>query len=203
MSYFFFLFFFFSSRRRHTRCRYVTGVQTCALPICGTDEPLADRLDRLDLVHGDGCAGADGQQVPGAGRTARRDLRAEGGVPLALQRRDQRRRPAVVLAVAAVAHPPVIGERALRRVAIPPVRGLVPGHDVFGDLREAHAADARDGPREAGVDHLRAQPERLEDLGAAVRGERGDAHLRQHLEEALLRGRAELAASLLGRWPGG
>src|SRR6059058_6301977 len=26
-------FFFFSSRRRHTRCRYVTGVQTCALPI--------------------------------------------------------------------------------------------------------------------------------------------------------------------------
>src|SRR6059058_6172125 len=27
------VFFFFSSRRRHTRCRYVTGVQTCALPI--------------------------------------------------------------------------------------------------------------------------------------------------------------------------
>src|SRR5206468_1254156 len=111
----------------------------------------------------------------------------------------------VVLAVAAVAHPPVIGKRALRRVDIPPlpVRGLVPGHDVFDELREAHAADARDGPREAGVDHLRAEPERLEDLGAAVRGERGDAYLRQHLEEALLRGRAELAASLLGRWPGG
>src|SRR3546814_6976206 len=30
----FFLFFFFSSRRRHTRCALVTGVQTCALPIC-------------------------------------------------------------------------------------------------------------------------------------------------------------------------
>src|SRR3546814_2553059 len=28
------LFFFFSSRRRHTRCALVTGVQTCALPIC-------------------------------------------------------------------------------------------------------------------------------------------------------------------------
>ena len=28
------LFFFFSSRRRHTRCADVTGVQTCALPIC-------------------------------------------------------------------------------------------------------------------------------------------------------------------------
>src|SRR3546814_732704 len=27
-------FFFFSSRRRHTRCALVTGVHTCALPIC-------------------------------------------------------------------------------------------------------------------------------------------------------------------------
>src|SRR3546814_2789571 len=30
-------FFFFSSRRRHTRCALVTGVQTCALPICRPD----------------------------------------------------------------------------------------------------------------------------------------------------------------------
>src|SRR3546814_12310794 len=28
--------FFVSSRRRHTRCSLVTGVQTCALPICCT-----------------------------------------------------------------------------------------------------------------------------------------------------------------------
>src|SRR3546814_6958546 len=27
---------FFSSRRRHTRCALVTGVQTCALPICAS-----------------------------------------------------------------------------------------------------------------------------------------------------------------------
>src|SRR3546814_7777422 len=31
-----YLFFFFASRRRHTRCALVTGVQTCALPICST-----------------------------------------------------------------------------------------------------------------------------------------------------------------------
>src|SRR3546814_2386192 len=38
--------FFFSSRRRHTRCALVTGVQTCALPIC-LAEPGADlRLAR-------------------------------------------------------------------------------------------------------------------------------------------------------------
>src|SRR3546814_17212319 len=28
------LIFFFSSRSRHTRCALLTGVQTCALPIC-------------------------------------------------------------------------------------------------------------------------------------------------------------------------
>src|SRR3546814_4141275 len=32
--YIFVLCCFFSSRRRHTRCALVTGVQTCALPIC-------------------------------------------------------------------------------------------------------------------------------------------------------------------------
>src|SRR3546814_3859135 len=34
--------FFFSSRRRHTRCALVTGVQTCALPIC--HDPVDTRL---------------------------------------------------------------------------------------------------------------------------------------------------------------
>src|SRR3546814_11311550 len=31
--------FCFSSRRRHTRCALVTGVQTCALPICFLKPP--------------------------------------------------------------------------------------------------------------------------------------------------------------------
>src|SRR3546814_9339351 len=40
-------FFFVSSRRRHTRCALVTGVQTCALPICrlDLDEPLIVEVD--------------------------------------------------------------------------------------------------------------------------------------------------------------
>src|SRR3546814_2835580 len=38
--------FFFSSRRRHTRCALVTGVQTCALPIChGVEDQLAGMLN--------------------------------------------------------------------------------------------------------------------------------------------------------------
>src|SRR3546814_20416208 len=43
--------FFFSSRRRHTRCALVTGVQTCALPICRVHfletEPEATTADAL------------------------------------------------------------------------------------------------------------------------------------------------------------
>src|SRR3546814_10690993 len=39
MVFFVVFFFFFSSRRRHTRCALVTGVQTCALPICVAARP--------------------------------------------------------------------------------------------------------------------------------------------------------------------
>src|SRR3546814_3609732 len=43
--------FFFSSRRRHTRCALVTGVQTCALPICtrlGRGGATASTRDKAD-----------------------------------------------------------------------------------------------------------------------------------------------------------
>src|SRR3546814_5129754 len=36
------MFFFLSSRRRHTRCALVTGVQTCALPICHPSHMASD-----------------------------------------------------------------------------------------------------------------------------------------------------------------
>src|SRR3546814_1031967 len=42
------LLFFFSSRRRHTRCALVTGVQTCALPICELRQsPVANLSNAL------------------------------------------------------------------------------------------------------------------------------------------------------------
>src|SRR3546814_9473441 len=40
-------FFFFSSRRRHTRCALVTGVQTCALPICRASSVAIQRQKAL------------------------------------------------------------------------------------------------------------------------------------------------------------
>src|SRR3546814_16342119 len=52
--------FFFSSRRRHTRCALVTGVQTCALPICRREEkppvPTVALWSRRDGVILPRCA---------------------------------------------------------------------------------------------------------------------------------------------------
>src|SRR3546814_6571265 len=50
--------FFFSSRRRHTRCALVTGVQTCALPIYGTDPCPGDHARRR-CRHGTDGASTD------------------------------------------------------------------------------------------------------------------------------------------------
>src|SRR3546814_9356586 len=44
------VFFVFSSRRRHTRCALVTGVQTCALPICAA-------ADNSEPGEGEGSTG--------------------------------------------------------------------------------------------------------------------------------------------------
>src|SRR3546814_20076724 len=43
--------FFFSSRRRHTRCALVTGVQTCALPICRSTPSFAVFAIRLIVTN--------------------------------------------------------------------------------------------------------------------------------------------------------
>src|SRR3546814_4306234 len=42
--------FFFSSRRRHTRCALVTGVQTCALPIC-PDPRMVLACENFKISH--------------------------------------------------------------------------------------------------------------------------------------------------------
>src|SRR3546814_7324025 len=51
--------FFFSSRRRHTRCALVTGVQTCALPICSnTAQDLRNNV-RQKLFRRETTAGPE------------------------------------------------------------------------------------------------------------------------------------------------
>src|SRR3546814_3351975 len=43
--------FFFASRRRHTRCALVTGVQTCALPICLRGEEMRELLEACGALR--------------------------------------------------------------------------------------------------------------------------------------------------------
>src|SRR3546814_20045831 len=57
--------FFFSSRRRHTRCALVTGVQTCALPICYRPGPR-----RYAHRQRSGPARGDGRPAHGGGTPA-------------------------------------------------------------------------------------------------------------------------------------
>src|SRR3546814_9487506 len=58
----FFFFFFFSSRRRHTRCALVTGVQTCALPICAVAVPENAPIFRWQESLGEADATRDACQ---------------------------------------------------------------------------------------------------------------------------------------------
>ena len=65
-------------------------------------------------------------------------------------------------------------------------RGGVPAEDVLADRLEAQAAERRGDAREAEVDDLGREADRFDDLGAPVRVERGDTHLRHDLEEPVL-----------------
>src|SRR5690606_15169732 len=55
------------------------------------------------------------------------------------------------------------------------------------DRVETDAADAGSRPREVRIDDVLTKADRLEDLRAAVRLNLRDAHLRQHLDDALRR----------------
>src|SRR3546814_1801922 len=101
------MFCFFSSRRRHTRCALVTGVQTCALPICENRGGWACALHPGEVArHAAPVAGgrlaarrtvvaADRQQpVLAGGVLLAQDLGSDGEVAVRVQqvaRSDERR----------------------------------------------------------------------------------------------------------------
>src|SRR5881628_1133305 len=168
-------------------------------------EAAADLLRGLDLVERDGSNGTECEQVarargqPGRDAGAKRVVRLRrAGGHRGLHRPHQLWRPAVILTVAAVAHPPMVRQDRLgiRDVGI---CGSVAGQDVLGDLGEPDPADRRDRARKAAVDHLGPEPQCLEDLGAAVRRERRDPHLLQDLEETGLGRGAEPEARVVLR----
>ena len=73
------------------------------------------------------------------------------------------------------------GVERVREQRVGAERLLVQALRLLGDLEQADALDVARGAGEVLVDERRLQPDRLEDLRAAVRLVRGDAHLRHHL----------------------
>src|SRR3546814_7094044 len=82
------IFFFFSSRRRHTRCALVTGVQTCALPICFQ----AGGTRGARIVAGEPAVRIHGKDVPiNAEVVPMQTLSAHADADEIMQRSEERR----------------------------------------------------------------------------------------------------------------
>src|SRR5690606_41005047 len=69
------VFFFFSSRRRHTRF-HVTGVQTCALPICALARQQRSGAERGEARVDEGEAAGEATGAPGLRGQPQRGERA-------------------------------------------------------------------------------------------------------------------------------
>src|SRR3546814_6332907 len=100
--------FLFSSRRRHTRCALVTGVQTCALPICahGRRRAGAHRHSRARAPGRPRLAGR-GQRAAQLRRSRRAD--AAGAEMINEFRRARRRKAADTILVTDTMTERVIG----------------------------------------------------------------------------------------------
>src|SRR3546814_10159939 len=69
------VFVFFSSRRRHTRCALVTGVQTCALPICCNGGDFGPISSMSSIAH---RSAASDSRKPAGTRRVRSEERRVG-----------------------------------------------------------------------------------------------------------------------------
>src|SRR3546814_10766874 len=74
--------FFFSSKTRHTRCALVTGVQTCALPICRTERGGAGAQE-VEVQHARQLADRGGRVRAALDIFTKRERQAEVGEHIA------------------------------------------------------------------------------------------------------------------------
>src|SRR4030095_12725802 len=158
-------------------------------------KPLDDLLDRFDFLdpHG-GTSGLEPEETAQRRPTLvlvvhRARVFLEDAVLTAARRMLQlEHRLRVEQVVLAVTTPLVLAAgaevgHASRSAA---VRTLVALPDFFGDDVDADATDTGGRVREVLVDVLLIQADGLEDLGAAITGQRRDAHLGHHFEDALV-----------------
>ena len=174
-------------------------------------EAAHDVGDRLDLVDRHWRPGGDElEQVARLERRAVVDERGEALVeipaavrhglaqvvrrPDLVDRRDDVRRDRVRLAALAELHVAGVLELGAR------LRGRVQAGEPFGlELGEADPAEVRGRARECELDHLLREPDRVEDLRAAVARHVGDAHLGHDLEDPVLHGLAKATLGLVRR----
>ena len=159
-------------------------------------EALDDRLDRLDLVdrnrrRGASCSSSSPRsvaQLPALVVDEPRVLLEDRVLAAARRVLQLEHRLGVEQVVLAVAPPLVLAAPLEIVLADRPRRErlLVPPPHFFGDDVDADAADARGGAREVLVDERAVEPDRLEDLRAAVALQRRDAHLGHHFQDALV-----------------
>jgi hypothetical protein len=81
-----------------------------------------------------------------------------------------------------------------------PEAGVVPRQRLGRDLEVADALDLARGSGEGEIGQAAAQADGLEDLGALIALQAGNAHLRHDLEHSLFEGRAVLAQRLVERF---
>src|SRR3546814_10522250 len=146
------LVFFFSSGRRNTRCALVTGVQTCALPICRRCGSGGRGLGRglgggSDQLHGDGDRFAAGWWR-GLQKGPRPDARKQGDdhEPSDGERGgaiEQALQGAAVSAERARASATHAARRFLRGCLTTPIIALLPSRRT--SLRRHSAPFSRDG----------------------------------------------------------
>ena len=172
-------------------------------------EALDDLRRRLDLVDRDRARRVDIElEQPAQGHQPLRlvvdDLREflvgleRVGARAVLQLGDRVGRPHVLLA----AHAPGVlaaGVEHARQHRVGAERRAVHADRLLGDLEHADAADLARGAAEVLVDQLALEPDRLEELRAAVRHVGRDAHLRHDLGQALADRLDVVADRLLGR----
>ena len=153
------------------------------------DEAAANLVGWLDLFERNRCLLTELEQIAGAGGRAGAHAVSEPLILTILQRANDRRRPAVILAVAAIANATVIRQDTRRHSLA--IGGSMSGQHVFGDGGEANSSDDGGRASETLFNHFGAEAEGFEDLRAGVGLQRRDSHFGENLQQALLRRAAE------------
>src|SRR5437763_5976937 len=120
------------------------------------DEAAPNRVGWLDLFERNRRLLTELEEVARTGRRASAHAVSKPVILTILQRANDRRRPAMILAVAAIANTTVIRQDTRRHSLA--IRGSMSGEHVFGDSGEANSSAHGCGAGETLFNHLGTGP---------------------------------------------